>query len=191
MAQHDHRPTLSSANRSWQILPTGIWILLAGVLVASFLLRRMRLGRYIYAVGANEKATRLCGVNVNRVKLFVYTAGGFFCGVAGLMQYSYIGGIGQPTSAVMYELLVIAAVIIGGASFSGGEGSILGTFDRRVDDHDPLHGRTADGLAKVGAGNGHRGNYHCGGGTGPIPASQGRIESRRIRGTPTTTSQNS
>lgn len=121
-------PTLSSANRGWQILPTGIWILLAGVLVSSFLLRRMRLGRYIYAVGANEKATRLCGVNVNRVKLFVYTAGGFFCGVAGLMQFSYIGGIGQPTSAVMYELFVIAAVIIGGASFSGGEGSILGTL---------------------------------------------------------------
>ena len=121
-------PTLSSANRSWQILPTGIWILLAGVLVSSFLLRRMRLGRYIYAVGANEKATLLSGVNVNRVKLFVYTAGGFFCGVAGLMQFSYIGGIGQPTTAVMYELFVIAAVIIGGASFSGGEGSILGTL---------------------------------------------------------------
>lgn len=121
-------PTLSSANRSWQILPTGIWILLAGVLASSFLLRRMPLGRYIYAVGANEKATRLCGVNVDKVKLFVYTAGGFFCGVAGLMQFSYIGGIGQPTSAVMYELFVIAAVIIGGASFSGGEGSILGTI---------------------------------------------------------------
>lgn len=121
-------PTLSSANRSWQILPTGIWILLVGVLAASFLLRRMQLGRYIYAVGANEKATRFCGVNVNLVKIFVYTAGGFFCGIAGLMQFSYIGGIGQPTTAVMYELFVIAAVIIGGASFSGGEGSILGTL---------------------------------------------------------------
>ncbi|HEX5221524.1 MAG TPA: ABC transporter permease [Verrucomicrobiae bacterium] len=121
-------PTLSSANRSWQILPTGIWILLVGVVAASFLLRRMQLGRYIYAVGANEKATRFCGVNVNRVKIFVYTAGGFFCGIAGLMQFSYIGGIGQPTTAVMYELFVIAAVIIGGASFSGGEGSILGTL---------------------------------------------------------------
>ena len=121
-------PTLSSANRSWQVLPTGIWILLVGVVAASFLLRRMQLGRYIYAVGANEKATRFCGVNVNRVKIFVYTAGGFFCGIAGLMQFSYIGGIGQPTTAVMYELFVIAAVIIGGASFSGGEGSILGTL---------------------------------------------------------------
>ena len=121
-------PTLSSANRSWQILPTGIWILFVGVLAASFLLRRMQLGRYIYAVGANEKATRFCGVNVSLVKLFVYSVGGFFCGVAGLMQFSYIGGIGQPTTAVMYELYIIAAVIIGGASFSGGEGSILGTM---------------------------------------------------------------
>ncbi len=121
-------PTLSSATKGWQILPTGIWILLAGVLVSSFILRYTRLGRHIFAVGSNEETARLCGVPVGRTKLFVYMAGGFFCGVAGLMQFSYIGGIGQPTSAVMYELFVIAAVIIGGASFSGGEGSILGTL---------------------------------------------------------------
>ena len=121
-------PTLSSANRSWQILPTGIWILLVGVLISSFILRYTRLGRHIFAVGSNEETARLCGVPVGRTKLFVYMAGGFFCGVAGLMQFSYIGGIGQPTSAAMYELFVIAAVIIGGASFNGGEGSILGTL---------------------------------------------------------------
>jgi ribose transport system permease protein/erythritol transport system permease protein len=121
-------PTLSSATRSWRILPAGVWILIAGVLAASFLLRYMRLGRHIFAVGSNEETARLCGVPVGRTKLFVYTASGFFCGVAGLMQFSYIGGIGQPTSAVMYELFVIAAVIIGGASFNGGEGSILGTI---------------------------------------------------------------
>jgi ribose/xylose/arabinose/galactoside ABC-type transport system permease subunit len=121
-------PTLSSATHGWQILPTGIWILLVGVLVSSFILRYTRLGRHIFAVGSNEETARLCGVPVGRTKLFVYMAGGFFGGVAGLMQFSYIGGIGQPTSAVMYELFVIAAVIIGGASFSGGEGSILGTI---------------------------------------------------------------
>lgn len=87
-----------------------------------------RLGRHIFAVGSNEETARLCGVPVGRTKLFVYMAGGFFCGVAGLMQFSYIGGVGQPTSAGMYELFVIAAVIIGGASFNGGEGSILGTL---------------------------------------------------------------
>ncbi len=121
-------PTLSSAMRGWQILPTGIWILLVGVLVSSFILRYTRLGRHIFAVGSNEETARLCGVPVGRTKLFVYMAGGFFCGVAGLMQFSYIGGVGQPTSAVTYELFVIAAVIIGGASFNGGEGSILGTI---------------------------------------------------------------
>ena len=120
-------PTLSSPTRSWHVLPTGVWILIFGVIVASFILRYTRLGRHIFAVGSNEETARLCGVPVGRTKLFVYMAGGFFCGVAGLMQFSYIGGIGQPTTAVMYELFVIAAVIIGGASFSGGEGSILGT----------------------------------------------------------------
>jgi ribose/xylose/arabinose/galactoside ABC-type transport system permease subunit len=121
-------PKISSADRGWQILPTGIWILIVGVLVSSFILRYTRLGRHIFAVGSNEETARLCGVSVGRTKLFVYMAGGFFCGVAGLMQFSYIGGIGQPTTAGMYELFIIAAVIIGGASFSGGEGSILGTL---------------------------------------------------------------
>ena len=121
-------PTLSNANRSWALLPTGIWILIVGLVASAFLLRYTRLGRHIFAVGSNEETARLCGVPVGRTKLFVYAASGFFCGVAGLMQFSYIGGIGQPTSAVMYELFVIAAVIIGGASFSGGEGSILGTL---------------------------------------------------------------
>ena len=121
-------PTISSATHSWKILPTGVWILIAGVLASSFVLRYTRLGRHIFAVGSNEETARLCGVSVGRTKLFVYMASGFFCGVAGLMQFSYIGGIGQPTTAVMYELFVIASVIIGGASFTGGEGSILGTI---------------------------------------------------------------
>jgi erythritol transport system permease protein len=121
-------PTLSSKTQGWQVLPTGVWILLGGVLIASFFLRYMRIGRHVFAIGSNEETARLCGVPVGRTKLLVYMASGFFCGIAGLMQFSYIGGIGQPTTAVMYELFVIAAVIIGGASFNGGEGSILGTL---------------------------------------------------------------
>lgn len=120
-------PTLSSHGNG-MLLPTGVWILIGGVFIAAFLLRYTRLGRHIFAVGSNEETARLCGVHVGRTKLFVYAASGLFCGVAGLMQFSYIGGIGQPTTAVMYELFVIAAVIIGGASFNGGEGSILGTI---------------------------------------------------------------
>lgn len=121
-------PTLSSADRSWMLLPPGVWILIGGVIVASFILRFTKLGRHIYAVGSNEETARLCGVSVSRTKLLVYSITGFFCGLAGLMQFSYIGGVGQPTTAVMYELFIIASVIIGGASFSGGEGSILGTL---------------------------------------------------------------
>jgi len=121
-------PTISSLHRPWWLLPIGVWILVGGVLASSFLLRYTRLGRHIFAVGSNEETARLCGVPVGRTKLFIYTACGFFCGIAGLMQFSYIGGIGQPTTAVMYELFVIAAVIIGGASFTGGEGSVLGTI---------------------------------------------------------------
>jgi len=121
-------PTLTSSSRSWMLLPPGVWILIAGILAAFFLLRYTRFGRHVYAVGSNEETARLCGVNVGRTKLIVYALTGFFCGLAGLMQFSYVGGVGQPTTAVMYELFVIAAVIIGGASFSGGEGSILGTL---------------------------------------------------------------
>jgi ribose transport system permease protein/erythritol transport system permease protein len=121
-------PTLTSRTSGGFLLPTGVWILILGVLATSFLLRYTRLGRHIYAVGSNEETARLCGVRVGMTKLFVYTMCGLFCGVAGLMQFSYIGGIGQPTTAQSYELFVIAAVIIGGASFTGGEGSVLGTI---------------------------------------------------------------
>lgn len=116
----------SSASQS--LLPTGLWMLLVGFAVAAFVLRYTRLGYHVFAVGSNEEAARLCGINVGRTKVIVYVIAGCFAGVAGLLQFSYIGGIGQPTTAVMYELFVIAAVIIGGASFSGGEGSVLGTI---------------------------------------------------------------
>ena len=121
-------PTLTSADRQWMVFPPGVWILIVSVLFMAFLLRYTRLGRHIYAVGSNEETARLCGVPVGRTKLIVYALTGLFCGVSGLMQFSYIGGVGQPTTAVMYELFIIAAVIIGGASFSGGEGSVLGTL---------------------------------------------------------------
>jgi ribose transport system permease protein/erythritol transport system permease protein len=121
-------PVLTSKGGAGVLLPTGVWILVAGVIVMAFVLRYTRLGRHIYAVGSNEETARLCGVKVGMTKLVVYTLAGFFCGVSGLMQFSYIGGIGQPTTAVTYELFVIAAVIIGGASFRGGEGSVLGTL---------------------------------------------------------------
>lgn len=122
-------PTLTSQDPHWRswILPPGVWILLVAAVLASLLLRYTKLGRYIYAIGSNEETARLCGVPVGRVKIITYTLAGFFAGLAGLMQFSFIGGIGQPTSAIAYELFVIAAVVIGGGSLMGGQGSILGS----------------------------------------------------------------
>jgi ribose transport system permease protein/erythritol transport system permease protein len=111
----------------WFVLPPGVWLLLVAAVGAALLLRYTRLGRHIFAVGSNEETARLCGVPVGRTKIIVYALAGFFCGLAGLMQFSFIEGMGQSTTAVSYELFVIAAVVIGGGSLMGGEGSILGS----------------------------------------------------------------
>jgi ribose transport system permease protein/erythritol transport system permease protein len=123
-------PTLTSNNpaRSWMLLPPGVWMLIVAAVLAALLLRYTRLGRHIFAIGSNEDTARLCGVPVERTKIFVYMLAGLFGGLAGIMQYSFISGIGQPTTAVAYELFVIAAVVIGGGSLLGGEGSILGSL---------------------------------------------------------------
>jgi ribose/xylose/arabinose/galactoside ABC-type transport system permease subunit len=81
----------------------------------------------VVAVGSNEQAARLCGVSVPRVRLAVYLLGGLFAGIAGLMQFSRLT-VGDPTGAIGLELNVIAAVVIGGGSLAGGEGSVLGTL---------------------------------------------------------------
>lgn len=114
-------------DRKWQIMPPGAWMMLALALLAAGFLRYTQLGRHIFAVGSNEQTARLCGVAVERVKLFVYAAAGACSGLSGLMLMSYQEQ-GDPTGAVGLELDVIAAVVIGGGSLSGGEGSILGTI---------------------------------------------------------------
>ncbi len=122
-------PTLTSNDPGWRtwLLPPGVWILIVAAVVAALFLRYSRPGRYMYAIGSNEETARLCGVPVARIKILTYTLAGLFAGLAGLMQFSFIGGIGQPTSAVSYELFIIAAVVIGGGSLMGGQGSILGS----------------------------------------------------------------
>jgi ribose transport system permease protein/erythritol transport system permease protein len=123
-------PTLTSrdASRSWMLLPPGIWLLIVAAAVASLLLRYTRFGRHVYAIGSNENTARLCGVPVERTKILVYLLAGFFGGLAAILQFSFISGIGQPTTAISYELFVIAAVVIGGGSLLGGEGTILGSL---------------------------------------------------------------
>ena len=113
------------AGRAWQLFPAGVWLLFLLAFAVGALLLYTRLGRHIFAVGSNEQAARLCGISVGRVKLAVYLLGGFFAGVAGLMQFSRLT-VGDPTGASGLELNVIAAVVIGGGSLSGGEGSVLG-----------------------------------------------------------------
>ncbi len=119
--------SLDALLEAGSFLPAGVWILLLLAAGTSALLRYTRLGRHIVAVGSNEAAARLCGVPVTRTKLAVYVLGGAFTGLAGLFQYSRLT-LGDPTSAPGHELDVVAAVVIGGGSLSGGEGSVLGSL---------------------------------------------------------------
>jgi ribose transport system permease protein len=102
--------------------------LLAGALALAFfgVTRRTRFGRYLYAIGGNERAAALSGLNVRRVKLLVYTLGGALAGVAGLLATARLDSA-TPNAGFGYELDSIAAVVIGGTSLSGGRGWILGT----------------------------------------------------------------
>jgi ribose/xylose/arabinose/galactoside ABC-type transport system permease subunit len=113
--------------RSWMLLSPGVWIVIILAIAMAALLRYTRLGRHTFAIGSNEQTARLCGVAVDRVKIIVYTLGGVFAGLGGLMQFSRLT-VGDPTVAVGLELDVIAAVVIGGGSLAGGEGSVLGTM---------------------------------------------------------------
>jgi len=111
----------------WMLVPPGAWMMIILAFLMGGLLRYVRIGRHILAVGSNEQTARLCGVAVERVKIIVYSIAGAFSGLAGLMLMSYQEQ-GDPTGAVGMELDVIAAVVIGGGSLSGGEGSILGSL---------------------------------------------------------------
>lgn len=112
---------------SWLLVSPGIWIMIILSLVMAVLLRKTVFGRHSFAVGSNESTARLCGVRTDRIKVIVYTISGLLCGLAGVMEFSRLT-VGDPTVAVGLELDIIAAVVIGGGSLSGGEGSILGTL---------------------------------------------------------------
>lgn len=115
------------ADRRFMLVPAGVWLLVALALVTALLLRYTRLGAHIFAIGSNESTARLCGVPVERVKVIVYTLSGALAGLTGVLQFSRLT-VGDPTVAVGLELDVIAAVVIGGGSLSGGEGTVTGTL---------------------------------------------------------------
>jgi ribose/xylose/arabinose/galactoside ABC-type transport system permease subunit len=108
-------------------LPAGVWILIAVAAVAALAMRFTVFGRHVFAIGSNEETARLCGLRVERTKVLVYMLALACAGVAAVLQTSYLS-MGDPTTAQGYELKVIAAAVIGGASLSGGQGSIAGTL---------------------------------------------------------------
>lgn len=115
------------AGARWLVFPPGVWLMLVLALVVGGTLRYTRFGRHIFAIGSNEQTARLCGVRVDRVKTLVYVISAALAGVAGIMQFSRLT-VGDPTVASGLELDVIAAVVIGGGTLSGGEGSVLGSL---------------------------------------------------------------
>jgi ribose transport system permease protein len=112
---------------AWLVLAPGVWITLVLAVVAAVVLRNTVFGRRVFALGSNEAAARACGVDTSRLKLAVYGSAGLLFGLAGVMQMSRLRQ-GDPTVAAGTELDVIAAVVIGGGSLSGGEGSIVGSM---------------------------------------------------------------
>lgn len=128
-------------------LPPGVWLMLGFSVLVALVLRYTRFGRHVFAVGSNELTARLCGVPVERVKLLVYVLGGAFAGVGAVLQFAYLTG-GDPTTAVGLELNVIAAVVIGGASLAGGQGTITGTLVGAL-----IMSVVANGCTKLGLSN--------------------------------------
>ena len=116
---------LMTAGGAW--LPGGVWVTLGVAILAAGALAFTRFGRHVVAVGSNELTARLCGVAVGRVKITVYALAGLLAGVAGLMEFATLT-VGDPTDSIGLELEVIAAVVIGGGSLSGGQGSVAGSL---------------------------------------------------------------
>ncbi len=108
-------------------VPWSVWLMLALYGAAHLLMTRTALGRHVYAVGGNAEAARLAGVRTGAVLLFVYALCGVLAGLGGVVMASQLKS-GAPTYGLMYELYVIAAVVVGGTSLAGGEGRVLGTL---------------------------------------------------------------
>ena len=108
-------------------IPNGVLIMFVLAIAATFILNKTILGTYTFALGSNEEAVRLSGVNTDRWKIIVYSFAGGICGIAGLLMASRLNSA-QPALGQGYELDAIAAVVIGGTSLSGGSGTILGTI---------------------------------------------------------------
>ncbi|UJF27733.1 ABC transporter permease [Planococcus sp. 107-1] len=116
------------ANNNLWIFDYPVIIFLAMTALVYVLMHKMRFGRYVYALGSNEKAALLSAIRVDRIKIGVYTLTGLLVGVAAIIETSRLNSISSSSSGVQYELDAIAAVIIGGTRMTGGRGKIIGTL---------------------------------------------------------------
>jgi ribose transport system permease protein len=114
-------------SRPWLVFPPAVWVMLAVGAASAVLLRLTRFGRHVVAIGSNEETARLCGVPVRRVKVLSYTLAAALAGLAGVIELGTLT-VGDPTDSIGLELEVIASVVIGGGSLSGGEGSVAGAL---------------------------------------------------------------
>ncbi len=120
-------PALEFIGSGWLFgIPVPVWISLIVVLVFVFITRKTAFGRYIYAIGGNEKAAYLSGINIKKIKLMVYGLAGMLAGIGGVLVTARLNSA-QPNAGMTYELDAIAAVVIGGTSLSGGVGTVTGT----------------------------------------------------------------
>ncbi len=113
---------------SYQFMAAGAWLVVILGAALAAVMHFTVFGRHVFAIGSNEATARLCGVNVPRTKIIVYALGGLFMALGGLFSFSYLSNQGDPEAAIGMELDIIAAVVIGGGSLSGGRGSVLGSI---------------------------------------------------------------
>lgn len=128
------------------IMPVSVLIMIVILLIGAFVLNKTYIGRYIYAVGSNDEAARLSGVNVNAIRVLVYTVGGAMSGIAGILMMSRLNS-GQPIAGKGYEMDVITACVVGGVSTTGGEGNITGMILGLL-----IMGVLTNGMAVLGLG---------------------------------------
>jgi ribose/xylose/arabinose/galactoside ABC-type transport system permease subunit len=126
-ARPDWVASLAQTDSAYLVFSPGFYLLVVLALLVAAMLRYTVLGRYCYAIGSNEATARLCGVAIRRNKIVIYTLAGLLTGMAGVLSFAHVGS-GDPSGSVGLELAVIAAVVIGGARLSGGQGTVTGTL---------------------------------------------------------------